>query len=369
MEKVKVGVIGCGNISDIYFKNLSSFSSLEVVACADLNEKLAKDKANEHHLPESLSVNELLTHPEIELILNLTPPKVHAEISLLSLEHDKHVYSEKPLAVSKEEGQLIINLAKEKNLFVGSAPDTFLGSGIQTCLDLVQKGEIGTPVAATAIMMNGGPEQWHPNPEFFYQEGAGPLFDMGPYYLTALIQLLGPIDSVFSSSTINFPERVIKTGEKQGKVIKVETPTHFSGNLEFESGAVATMIMSFDVSVANPPSLEIYGAEGTIRVPDPNHFGGPVLLKKKDEYKWREIELQYPYTENSRGIGLLDMVSSLQHATPFRANGELAYHVLETMVAFCESSEMGERRKLESSCKPAPLLAENSILNQNKIGG
>ncbi|MGP4076888.1 Gfo/Idh/MocA family protein [Halobacillus sp. K22] len=366
MRKVKAGVIGCGNISDIYFKNLSSFDTVEIIACADLNIKLAEKKAMEHHIPEALHVNELFSHSEIQLVINLTPPKVHAEISLEALENGKHVYSEKPLAVTKEEGARIIQRAKEKGLLVGSAPDTFLGGGIQTCMDLIQTGEIGRPIAATAFLMNSGPERWHPNPEFFYENGAGPLFDMGPYYLTALIQLLGPINSVFGSTSTHFPERMIHTGEKKGKTFKVNTPTHFSGNIEFKCGLVATMIMSFDIPAPNSPSLEIYGSEGAIRVPDPNQFGGPVLMKKKGEEEWKEIKLRYPYTVNSRGIGVLDMVSSIQRQTPFRANSELAYHVLETMQAFFESSDSGERKVLESTWNPTPLFAEKSLLKSNK---
>ncbi|UOQ93308.1 Gfo/Idh/MocA family oxidoreductase [Halobacillus shinanisalinarum] len=362
MEKVKVGVIGCGNISDIYFKNCSTGITIELVACSDLNKELAKHKATQYNIPLALPVNQLLTSPEIDLVINLTPPSVHAEISIQALKNDKHVYSEKPLAVNLEDGASIVKLAEEKQLLAGSAPDTFLGSGIQTCQQLIQKGEIGVPLAATAFMMKSGPEQWHTNPEFFYQVGGGPLFDMGPYYLTALIQLLGPINSVVASAKINSHERVIKTGEKQGRSINVETPTHYSGTLEFKNGPIATMSMSFDVAATDTPPMEIYGTEGTLKVPDPNTFGGPIFIKKKGEDNWREIELEYPYTENCRGLGVMDMISSIKYNTPFRANSQLAYHVLETMHAFHKSSNSGERATLQSHCKPSPLLVENSKL-------
>ncbi|WP_082235315.1 Gfo/Idh/MocA family protein [Halobacillus massiliensis] len=361
MNIVKVGIIGCGNISDIYFKNMAGFENLKVMACADLVKSLAEEKADLYSIPDAISVSELLSREDINLVLNLTPPKAHAEISIKALENGKHVYSEKPLAVSKEDGARIVELAKQKGLLAGSAPDTFLGAGIQTCLQLIQKGEIGRPVAASASMMGSGPEQWHPNPEFFYKEGAGPLFDMGPYYLTALVQLLGPIQHVSASASITFPERVIKTGEKKGQVIRVETPTHYTGVLEFEGGAAATMVMSFDVAVPNPPLLEIYGSEGTLKIPDPNHFGGPVLLKKKGEEAWRDVELTSPYSDNSRGIGVWDMVTAIQNQTSFRANSEIAFHVLETMHAFQESAESGQKQIIKSSCIPSPPFIRESI--------
>ncbi|MCA0970497.1 Gfo/Idh/MocA family oxidoreductase [Halobacillus litoralis] len=359
METIKVGVVGCGNISDIYFQNLSEFDKVDVFACADLKEELALEKAERYQIPNALSVPELLEHPEIELVINLTPPKVHADLSIRALENDKHVYSEKPLAVTKEDGLRILEKANEKGRMAGSAPDTFLGGGLQTCQDLVQSGAIGDPVAATAFMMSSGPEQWHPNPDFFYQEGAGPLMDMGPYYLTALIQMLGPIEAISASASTHYPERVIQSGERKGEVIKVETPTHFSGNLTFKSGVEGVMMMSFDIAAPHPPSIVIYGTEGTLRVPDPNHFGGPIFLQRKGEVDWTEVDIRYSYVENSRGIGVLDMVTSIQEGTPFRANGQLAFHVLDAMKAFYESSDQGERVRLGSTCAPSPLLEES----------
>ncbi len=356
MKKMNVGIIGCGNISDIYMKNCTQFQNISVVACADLNETLAKEKAVKYGIPSVLSVQELFAYPEIEMIINLTPPGIHAEICLKALEHGKHVYTEKPLAVSLEDGEKILEAATKKGLAIGAAPDTFLGAGIQTCQSLIEQGKIGDPVAATALMMKSGPEQWHPNPDFFYQPGGGPLFDMGPYYLTTLIQLLGPIKRVAASAKISFHERTIQSGEKQGETITVNTPTHLSGTLDFEKGPIATMVTSFDVWATNTPFIEIYGSEGTISVPDPNTFGGPVLMKKKNQEEWQEVPLLTGYQHNSRGMGVSDMVSAILDGTPQRASGELAFHVLETMHAFQQSSRLGTHIKLESTCKQAPLL-------------
>lgn len=362
MKKMNVGIVGCGNISDIYMKNCTQFQNISVVACADLNEELAKEKAVKYGIPSVLPVQELLAHPEIELVINLTPPGIHAEICLKALEHGKHVYTEKPLAVALEDGEEILETAAKKGLVVGAAPDTFLGAGVQTCQSLIEQGEIGELVAATAFMMKSGPEQWHPNPDFFYQLGGGPLFDMGPYYLTTLIQLLGPIQSVAASAKISFPERTIQSGEKQGETITVNTPTHLSGTLDFEKGPIATMITSFDVWATSTPFIEIYGSEGTISVPDPNTFGGSILMKKKNQKEWQEVPLLSGYQYNSRGIGVFDMVSAILEGTPHRASGELAFHVLETMHAFQQSSLLGRHIEVESTCKQAPLLTDHKAV-------
>ncbi|WP_141431016.1 Gfo/Idh/MocA family protein [Bacillus sp. 03113] len=359
MKRVRVGVVGCGNISDIYLENCAKFDHLEMVTCADLNMELAKEKADKYNIPNVFSVEKLLSDSRIDLVVNLTPPSVHAEVCLCALNSGKHVYTEKPLAVLLEDGKRIVDTAREKGLLVGAAPDTFLGAGIQTCQWLLQNGEIGEPVAATAFMMKAGPEQWHPNPEFFYQVGGGPLFDMGPYYLTVLTQLLGPIKRVAASVNTSFNERIIQVGEKKGKKINVKTPTHLAGTLDFENGAIATMITSFDVVATRLPFIEVYGTEGTLGVPDPNRFEGPVWLRKKGEENWSEIPLISGSVENSRGIGVADMASSILYGTPFRANGERAFHVLEAMHAFQKSSLSNKHYQLQSTCQPSPLLSNN----------
>jgi predicted dehydrogenase len=357
LEKVKIGIVGCGNISSIYLKNCSQrFEILEVAACADLLPERAQASAREFNIPKACSVDELLNDPEIKIVVNLTIPKAHAEVCLAALEAGKNVYVEKPLAITREEGKKILELAKSKGLLVGAAPDTFMGAGLQTCRKLIDDGWIGEPIAATAFMTCHGHESWHPDPEFYYQIGGGPMFDMGPYYLTALISLIGPVKRVTGSARITFPERTITSQPKYGTRIKVETPTHIAGVIDFENGAVGTIITSFDVWSANLPWIEIYGSEGSLSVPDPNTFGGRVRVRRKDADEWTEIPLSHGYADNSRGLGVADMAYALLSGRPHRANGEMAYHVLDIMHGFLEASERGTHYKLSSSCKrPAPL--------------
>jgi len=355
MEKrVKVGIIGCGNISEAYFKGCGAFEILEIVACADLDPDRAQAKAEKHGI-RAFSVEALLKDPEIQIVVNLTIPKAHAEVNLAVIAAGKNVHCEKPLAVTREDGQKTLAAAKKKGVLVGCAPDTFLGGGIQTCRKLIDEGQIGEPVATTAFMMSHGPESWHPNPEFYYEVGGGPMFDMGPYYLTALINLLGPVQRVSGSTRISFPERLITSQPFHGKKIKVQTPTHVAGLLNFVSGAVGTIITSFDVWAANLPRIEIYGSEGSLVVPDPNAFGGVPRLYQPETKEWRDIELTHS-AEVGRGIGVADMAYALTYGRPHRASGELAYHVLDLMHAFHDASDTGRQVEIKSECaKPAAL--------------
>ncbi|NOU93858.1 gfo/Idh/MocA family oxidoreductase [Paenibacillus sp. LMG 31456] len=358
MERVRIGIIGCGKISSIYFKNCKAFSSaLEVVACADLNVARAQASAEEHGISKAYSVEELLADPDIDLVINLTIPAAHSSVCIQALEAGKHVYVEKPLAVTREEGQEILAAAKRKGLLVGSAPDTFLGGGIQTCIKLIQDGWIGTPVAASAFMIGKGHEHWHPDPEFYYALGGGPMFDMGPYYLTALVALLGPIQRVTGSAKISYPERTITSEPKFGSKINVETPTHIAGVLDFHSGAIGTIITSFDAFGGSQlPRIEIYGSEGTLSVPDPNTFGGPVSVRRHDAKEFSEIPLTHGYADNSRGLGVLDMAFAIRNGRMNRANGDLAYHILEAMHGFHDASKEGKHYIMQSSCeKPKPM--------------
>jgi predicted dehydrogenase len=343
----RVGMIGCGNISGIYLTNCRKLPGLALVACADLDMARARAKAAEHGV-RAATVDELLADPDIDLVINLTIPAVHAQVSQAALAAGKHVYTEKPLATRRVDGAATLALAREKGLRVGSAPDTFLGGGLQTCRKLLDDGAIGEPVAAVAFMTGHGPEGWHPDPEFFYKPGAGPMFDMGPYYLTALISLLGPISRVTGSARISFPERTIGSGPKQGRKIAVETPTHVAGLLDFAGGAVATLITSFDVWAANLPRIEIYGSEGSLSVPDPNTFGGPVRIRLAKDNEWRDVPLSHGFAENSRGLGVADMASAIREGRPHRASGELAYHVLDVMAAFEEASAAGRHVVINS---------------------
>ena len=358
---VKVGVVGCGHISGIYLQNAAAFPVLQVVACADLQPERARAKAAEFGIPRACATEELLADLEIEAVLNLTVPGAHAAVALAALESGKSVYNEKPLAIERADGQRILDLARRKKLRVGCAPDTFLGGGLQTVRKLIDEGAIGAPVAATTFMVSHGPESWHPDPEFYYQVGGGPLFDMGPYYLTALINLLGPVRRVCGSARSTFRERTITSEPKRGKVIHVEVPTHVAGVLDFASGAMATMLMTFDVWHANLPMFEIYGSAGSLSVPDPHPFGGPVRVRGAADAEWSEVPLAFGYTENSRGLGLADMAEALRTGRGHRACGELAYHVLDIMHALHESSETGRHVTVTSTCaRPEPLSAPSS---------
>lgn len=359
MEKIKVGIIGCGKISGIYMENCPKFEVLDLVACADLDLNRAREQAALYGIPRACTTEELLSDPEIGIVINLTIPAVHAEVSLQALRAGKHVYVEKPLTVSLEEGRQVLEEAQARGLLIGSAPETFFGAGIQTALGLIEDGVIGRPVSATAFMMSRGHEHWHPDPEFYYAPGGGPMFDMGPYYLTALVQLLGPIARIAGITGKALPERTITSEKKYGSRVPVEVPTHVAGTLEFESGAIASLITSFDIfGGSSLPPIEIHGTEGSLLVPDPNTFGGPVKYRRTGEADWTEQPLLPGYEDNSRGIGPADMAYALLHGRKHRANGELAYHVLEAMWAFHHSSDSGHYHEMKSRCtRPAALPA------------
>jgi predicted dehydrogenase len=364
-EKVKIGIVGCGNISKIYLEQARTFDILEVKAVSDADMERARAKAKEHDVPCVMTVDELIADDEIEIVVNLTPPAAHGDIGLRALESGKSVYNEKPLATFREEAYKMIKLAAERGLRVGCAPDTFMGAGLQTCRKLIDDGAIGTPVAATAFMLGHGPERWHPDPEFFYKLGGGPMFDMGPYYLTALVSLLGPVKRVTGITRISFPERMIGSEPKRGTKITVETPTHIAGLLDFSNGQVGTIITSFDVWKNNLPRIEIYGSEGTLSVPDPNIFGGPVILWKPDDKEGEDVPLLPLRDKNSRGLGIADMAHALRSGRPHRANGDMAYHVLDIMHTIHDAALQGSHIEMASTClRPEPLklnLSENVL--------
>jgi predicted dehydrogenase len=352
---VRVGVVGCGVISDIYLENAKRFPILDVVACSDLVPERAAAKAEKHGVPRTPSVADLLADPEIDLVLNLTIPAAHAELALAAVEAGKSVYNEKPLTIELADGRRLVELAAAKGVRVGCAPDTFMGAGLQTCRKLIDAGAIGEPVAASAFMLQRGPERWHPDPSFFYQHGAGPLFDMGPYYITALVSLLGPIRRVTGSARASFPQRTITSTPRAGETIDVRVPTHVAAVLDFATGPVATFVTSFDVwNRAN--SIEIYGSEGSLALPDPNTFGGPVRLRRRDAEEWEDVPLTHDYADNSRGLGLADMAEGIQNGQPHRASGDLALHVLEAMHAVHDASRDGRHVEMSSSVERPPSL-------------
>ncbi len=363
--RVKVGVIGCGVISKIYLDQMTQvFLNLEVAGVADLVAERAETRAAEYPGVVAMTVDEMLASPDIEIIVNLTIPRAHYDVAMAAVKAGKSVYNEKPLTITRKEGQELVSAAKKAGVLVGGAPDTFLGGGLQTCRKLIDDGWIGEPVAATAFMMSHGPESWHPDPEFYYKIGGGPMFDMGPYYLTAMVSLLGPIAQVTGAVRVTLPERVITSKPKYGTRIKVDVPTHIAGLMEFKSGAVGTLVTSFDVWAANLPRIEIYGTEGTLAVPDPNTFGGPIRIRRAGAQDWSEVPLAFIYGENSRGIGVADMALALREGRPARAGGELTYHVLDVMHAFHDASEKGKHIKLESTCQRPAALALGLLKGQ-----
>jgi len=366
---VTVGIVGAGYISDIYLTNLTTrFETVRVVAIADLVIERAEAQAAKYGI-EAMTMAALLAHPGIELVVNLTIPLAHAEVALAAVEAGKSVYNEKPLTASREDGQRLLELARERGVLVGGAPDTFLGGGLQTGRKLIDEGMIGTPIAASAYMFTRGHERWHPDPAFYYQPGAGPMFDMGPYYLTALVSLLGPVRRVGSTTGVSFPERRITSEPKFGEIIQVNTPTHVVAALDFASGEIASVITSFDLYDTTHSTLVVYGSEGTLRLPDPNRFGGPVSLLRGPasgaspmaEPTWEDVPLTHEFTDNSRGLGVADLARAIRETGDGgggRASGDLAYHVLDIMHATLESSERGEHIMLESTVeRPDPLPA------------
>jgi predicted dehydrogenase len=366
-DPTKIGVIGCGQISGIYIETAQRVPDLEVVACADVIPEAVRFRAEMYHIPRRYTPEQLLNDPEVGIVLNLTSPQAHAEVARQILAAGKSVYGEKPLATTLADARQMLDQAQSAGLRVGCAPDTFLGAGIQTCQKLIEAGVIGQPVAAVAYMMHHGPEMaaYRPprteaptrqsvtrKPEgYYYQPGIGPMLDMGPYYLTALAVLIGPYRRVTGSARITWPERPV--GHPQ---FKVETPSHVVGIMDHANGAVSTIITSTDVWPTELPKIEIYGETGTLSVPDPNFFGGPVRLRRAGESEWTDVPLTHGNAMNSRGLGLADMAKSIQLGRPHRASGDLAYHVLEVMEGIHVASRENHHVAITSTFIPPKNL-------------
>jgi predicted dehydrogenase len=358
MDKVKIGIIGCGNISAAYLRTVQFFPVLDCVAVADMFPERAKARAEEFGVPRACSMEELLADPEIQIVVNLTTPQSHTPVNLAALEAGKNVYTEKPFAVAREDGARVIAAAGEKELRVGCAPGTFLGGGLQTCRKLIDDGVIGRPVAASAFMMSHGHESWHPDPAYYYKLGAGPMFDMGPYYLTALTTLLGPVKRISGLTGIQIGERTITSQPKYGEKITVETPDHVTGLLEFASGAIGTIITTFATWHSQLPRIEIYGTEATLSVPDPNTLGGPVAIAYPGKREFVDVPLTHGHADrvNMWGIGVVDMAYAILENRPHRATGRQAFHVLDLMNGFLESNTRSAFYETVSSMeRPAPL--------------
>jgi predicted dehydrogenase len=355
-SKVRIGIVGCGKISDAYFKGLARYDVLAIAACADLDPARAQAKAAQYGT-RACTVDELLADPDISVVVNLTVPQAHVPLNERALRAGKHVYTEKPFALNTADSARIAALGRELGLLTGSAPDTFLGAGHQTARKLIDDGVIGQPVAAVAFMLTHGTESWHPAPEFYYRAGGGPMFDMGPYYITALVNLLGPVARVSGSARASFPERLITSQPLAGSRIKVEVPTHYAGTIDFASGVVASFVTTFDVWPGPPmPNIVVYGSEGTLQVPDPNGFDGEVKLRLAAEKELRVVPPTHA-TTRSRGSGVADLAQSvLAPRRPHRCNGALAHHVVEVLESFERSSTSGRHVSIVSPAeRPASL--------------
>lgn len=358
MKTTKVGIVGCGMISDTYFKASQKFKMIEVVACSDIipERSLAK---HELYGVQNMTNDELFAIPDLDIVLNLTPPQVHSKIAIDALNAGKNEYSEKPFGVDSEDAAKVMALAAAKNLRVGCAPDTFLGAGQQTARKLLDDGWIGKPIAGTAMFMGRGPEKW-PQAPFFYDYGAGPMLDLGPYLVTSLVNLLGPAKAV-TATTIKGAETRTGGPDTIPHVYPVNVTTHLAGNVEFACGTVITIISSFEVYKQSHPIMELYGTEGSMSIPDPNTFDGPVKVFREGAADWQECPLSHSYVGNNRSIGVADMAIAMQNNRPHRANGTLANHVLDIMLAFDKSSKLGHRYELTTTCerpKPLPLGLE-----------
>ena len=374
----RVGLIGTGRISDIYLKNIKGFSGVEVTACGSLNMDESRAKAAEHGVPRILPPDEIIADPDIDAVLNLTIPAAHAPVSLAALEAGKHVYAEKPFVTNLDDGRRILDLARAKGLKVGNAPDTFFGGRWQTVRKLLDSGIIGMPHGVSAFVPTSGVERHHPNPDFYYAKGGGPLLDLGPYYLAAMVFCLGPIARVAGLGRKRETSRMIENGARHGQMMPVEVDTHCLSLIEFESGVTGQMMVSFDVWESETPRLEIYGTEGTLCIPDPdpgdgaNIFQGPVWLRTRDTARWTmrprpKAPANWQVAENThglnfdaRGIGLADLARAIRERREPRASGALGLHLCEVMAGILQSPDLGRFVDIESTCARPPMLAESA---------
>ncbi|HEY0419898.1 MAG TPA: Gfo/Idh/MocA family oxidoreductase [Acetobacteraceae bacterium] len=375
MKELGVGIIGCGVISGIYMRNMPLFRGLQLRGCADARPEAAKAAGEQYNIP-AMGVDEMLKRDDIDLVVNLTIPSAHYPVSHAALTAGKHVFGEKPLCVSVEEGRKLVAEADARGLAIGCAPDTFLGAGGRLARQVVDDGRVGRILSGTAMLMSRGMEHWHPDPEWFFKPGGGPILDMGPYYLSALVNLLGPVAEVQAQTSMGFAERVITAqGPRTGESVRVETPTSVMALLRFAAGAQVTMIMSWDVWKHGHPPIELYGAEGSMRVPDPNFFGGTVEYTTRDGDWQTASSADMPYGKpnyrspawpdsrpsqaNYRCLGLAELASAVLNRTPHRSSGRLALHVLEAMHAILQAGETRQTVKVGTPIERPPALADS----------
>lgn len=350
LNTVNIGIVGCGNIISQYLSTLPALETLRLVAVADLDKSRAEAVAADQPGVRALSVQELMDDDEVQLVLNLTIPAAHAQVALQAIAAGKHVYGEKPLAATSAEAAGVLAAAAAAGVVVGCAPDTVLGTGTQTARRAIDDGLIGRPISATATMVTPGHERWHPNPDFYYVPGGGPLLDMGPYYVSALVTLLGPVASVIGAASHTRDTRVIATGSRAGEHIPVTTDTHVSGILVHESGALSTLVMSFDAVATASANIEVHGENGSLMVPDPNHFSGEVKLHRLGGDTWETLPVSAGYVDAARGIGLHDLALTAPGREP-RAGGKLAFHALDIMESLLRSAHTGQTVAIASTCR------------------
>lgn len=374
MERCKVGILGCGNISSTYVSDIQTFyRDLQIVACANRTPEKAEALAAQFGIPRASTPEQLLRDPEVELVINLTPPQSHVELNKRILGAGKHLFSEKPFAPTLKEAKEVLALAEEKGLLVACAPDTFLSSGLQSMRYYLDAGLIGRPFFVTANMTTFGVETWHPDPRAFYRKGAGPIMDMAPYYLSAIVSLLGPIESIAALSAQPLEERSVYAGPLAGSRIPVETPTHYTAILKLKSGVAVNLNMSFDIYKSNLPMLEIYGDGGTLAYPDPNFGGGTPKVYRKEQYletvwqdnpesrarkaAFRELPELYPRVKDySRGIGVLDLAKAIREGRKPRAGMELILHITEALEALVTTANTGTFYRMTTTCdRPQPI--------------
>ncbi|MFL5260372.1 MAG: Gfo/Idh/MocA family protein [Hyphomicrobiales bacterium] len=373
MTTFGVGIVGSGNISDVYILNAPLFRGMKIVAVSDIRPAVAKAKGAKYDLP-ALSPRELLKREDIDIVLNLTVPAAHADVSLAAIDAGKHVYTEKPLATSLKDGRAIVRAAARKGVTLGASPDTVLGAGVQTARKLIDSGETGAIVTGTAAVLSHGMENWHPSPTFFFKPGGGPVLDMGPYYLSTLVNLLGPVESVAASGRSSMKMRTVTAeGPMQGRHIKVEVLTTVNALLSFASGADIVFMASWDVWRHSQPPLELHGTNVSLRLPDPNFFGGGIDIAERGG-EWSEIRTaenvfgrpnwppDNPAVANYRGLGLAEMAAAIVHRREPRASGAVALHVLDVMASILASAETGRRVRIASTCRRPPALSEEDAL-------
>ena len=373
-----IGLIGCGNIAETYFRAQDYFNNIKFVACADKFPEVSKKCADQYHI-KSLTVDEIIHDTNVDIILNLTIPQAHFEISKLALEAGKHVYSEKPMSIKYDEANELVNLAKDNNLYIGNAPDTFLGGGGQVARKFVDDGDIGKVMTGNFIFAFPGVQEFHPNPESWFQSGGGPVIDMGPYFFTTLVNLLGPVKNVRSRGKKFADQREYLVGPKKGKSFNVDISTSVMLDIEFANEAIIQGFISFDVQNHARNHMELYGTKGSLVVPDPNMFGGPVLLSRELGSEWQEFSVEDKYLgktniinhsgrsneapkqSNYRGVGLSEMIYSIENNIQHRCNGNLALHVLDIIESTIIASETKKEVSLRSTCEQPKPLSEEQI--------